>query len=584
MMQKKFFMKRLRYYLLLFTVPLLLVFLITFGITWKQQEHQLSTQAENTLTNTDTNLDLVISNVIFQNDQLMNNSHMLLALKKLLGTQPSISYGEAIYLRNIKTLMSSITRSYPYIKSVYLYLDEYDKFISSEDSVKSFSQDEDYEWRDCYEQMDEEEDTYVTLRTISENSKPAKVMTIFQRMLLLDGVVVMNIDINKYEMLLDNILIDNYETVLFTDQNGICLFAWNEEYGAAWENQDVSFLLEEAVQGTWIKIGKKQYLVHTVHNDTYNLNMISLISKDARMDGLLSTLRTFCLFGGIAFACMAFIAYETTKRTFHEISYLIQVFDDAEKGIYPKEPKKDLKDEYDVVMNNIIYLFLQTLKLNANLVEKQREQEVAELAALQLQINPHFLFNTLQNVQMQIRAIGPQTENTCEIIDCLSDILKYALSKPMEKITLREEITYLKKYVSIQQYRFGDQFIIYYEMEEEYLEAQVFRLMLQPLVENAIQHGIRNSGHKGYIKVKIVMKKDRLYFHVIDNGVGMSKQELAGIRESMCAINVQHIGLANVNNRLQLHYGEGAGLQILSRKGLGSAVSFWIPLEYKDEV
>ena len=276
---------------------------------------------------------------------------------------------------------------------------------------------------------------------------------------------------------------------------------------------------------------------------------------------------------------MVILAYATTKRTFSQLHYMIQVFHDAESGIYPSQPRQEMKDEYDVIMNNIIYLFLQTVKLNGDLLQKQHEKQVAELTALQLQINPHFLFNTLQTVELEIRKPEASREAAKRVLNDLSDILKYALANPLETISLKQEIEYLKKYVAIQKFRFGDRFIMYYEIEEGLLEFQVFRLMLQPLVENSILHGIRYSKERGYIKLQIFGRRGRVYFRVVDNGEGMTKEECRNLRESIKVNQLTHIGLSNVNSRLILHFGMESGLRIRSKKGMGCVMEFSLPKE-----
>lgn len=270
------------------------------------------------------------------------------------------------------------------------------------------------------------------------------------------------------------------------------------------------------------------------------------------------------------------LAYTTTVRTFRQIEYMIQVFYDAESGIYPSGPRQEVNDEYDILMNNIIYLFLNTVKLQTELTEKRHDQEVAELTALQLQINPHFLFNTLQTLQFQIQSQN-SSEEAVTILEYLSDILQYALSDATEMISLREELLYLKKYVAIQKFRFGEKFIIYYEVDEELMNRKVFRLMLQPLVENSILHGVRYKEGRGYIKIQIFERRGKLHFRVVDNGVGMDKEKKEYLRQSIKEINVHHIGLANVNSRLKLHFGDGSEIRIRSKKGMGCVMEFCFP-------
>lgn len=573
-MQKKFFMKRFRNYCLLLIIPTFIVFLISFVVVNAQINKELDSRAGNTLSNINTNLDFVVSSVVFQNDQLTNNSYMVLALKKLFKREPNIQYSDAIYLRNIKTMMQSIIQSYPYIQSVYLYLDGYDSFFSSQDGVMQFSNEEDRAWRQIYFGMDKEAKNRIESRYITYNGKQKQVLTIYQRMLLLDGTVVMNLDVEKYRELLDNILLNEDETVLFYNQGGDLLFSWPGGGGSVPGEFRLSGDQIEKKQNKWIQAGGKRYLLHTEFNSRYSLNLVSLISIEAKTVRIVQMLRLFGFIFFVNSAAMLLLAYFTTKRTFRQLYYMIQVFHDAESGVYPTEPRKEMRDEYDVIMNNIIYLFLQTIRLNASLVQKQHEQEVAELTALQLQINPHFLFNTLQNVQMEIQKLEQDTGEASRILDYLSDILKYALADPMEKISLREEVQYLKKYVAIQNFRFGERFITYYEIEEELMDLRVFRLMLQPLVENSILHGIRHKEGTGYVKVQIFKRKGRIHFRVVDNGAGMEKEELLSLKASMKEINVYHIGLANVNSRLKLHFGEEAGIAVRSKKNWGCVMEF----------
>lgn len=572
-MQKKFFMKRFRNYCLLLIIPTFIVFLISFVVVNAQINKELDSRARNTLSNINTNLDFVVSSVVFQNDQLTNNSYMVLALKKLFKREPNIQYSDAIYLRNIKTMMQSIIQSYPYIQSVYLYLDGYDSFFSSHDGVMQFSNEEDQAWRQIYFGMDKEAKNRIESRYITYNGKQKQVLTIYQRMLLLDGTVVMNLDVEKYRELLDNILLNEDETVLFYNQAGDLLFSWPGGGEVPGDFQLSDYQIQKK-QNKWIQAGGKRYLLHTEFNSRYSLNLVSLISFEAKTVRILQMLKLFGFIFFVNSAAMLLLAYFTTKRTFRQLHYMIQVFHDAESGVYPTEPRMEMRDEYDVIMNNIIYLFLQTLRLNASLVQKQHEQEVAELTALQLQINPHFLFNTLQNVQMEIRKLEQDTGEANRILDYLSDILKYALADPMEKISLKEEVQYLKKYVAIQNFRFGERFIAYYEIEEELMDLRVFRLMLQPLVENSILHGIRHKEGTGYVKVQIFRRKGRIHFRVVDNGAGMTREELLSLKDSMKEINVYHIGLANVNSRLKLHFGEEAGISIRSKKGWGCVMEF----------
>ena len=170
-----------------------------------------------------------------------------------------------------------------------------------------------------------------------------------------------------------------------------------------------------------------------------------------------------------------------------------------------------------------------------------------------------------------------QVDDISRIIRNLSDILKYALDDSQQEVLLQEEIQYLKKYIMIQKYRFGDNFIIYYEVDEDILEAVIFRLMLQPLLENSLLHGIRNLNQKAYIKVKIFKRNNELFCYVIDNGVGMSKEKIKDLYVRINNEKSKSIGLTNLNRRLILKYGEESSLHIQSKINYGTCISFRMP-------
>jgi len=578
--------KRFRGYVLLLIIPTILGFLVSCLVLNSQMNRELDARAENTLQNVNVNLDFVISGVMFQNDQLTNNSYMVLAMKKLLRRDHDITYSDAIYQRNLKTMMSSILQSYPYIQSVYLYLDGYENFFSSEGGVTSLDECEDFDWHSYYMEMDHTAENVIISRDVAVNGRSRQMLTIYQPLLLLDGIVVMNIDVEKYRQLLDQVLSKDDESILFYNRDNELILTWNanlEEKGQEIV-RSAGFPARARAEKTnrWISIDGRSYLIHEQTNSSYGLSLVSLISYEAKLRKVSQMLQMFIFI--IVFEVMAVmaLAYVSTKHSFKQLHYLIQLFSDAESGIYPTEPKS-FNNEYDLIINNIIYLFLQTVKLNTSLTEKEHEQEVAELTALQLQINPHFLFNTLQNVQVEIRKLPGDTEEASRILDNLSDILKYALADSQETILLGEEIEYLKKYVAIQSYRFAERFIVYYEIDEHLRDIAVFRLMLQPLVENSILHGIRRREQKGYIKIQVFERHGLVHFRVVDNGVGMTAAEQESLRLSIETLNVHHIGLANVHRRLQLYYGEAAGIKIRSKPGWGCVMEFSLPKQQVDQ-
>lgn len=576
-MKRKYFLRNFLNYSRLVLIPLLCVFIAFALLMTVQKKKELKEEAEYTLANVNTSLDLVISNIIFQNDQMTNNSYMLLSLRKLLSRSHDIAYSEAIYLRNIKTLFRSITQTYPYVDSLYLYLDEYDNYFSSDKGVSYFDNERAREWLDIYQGMQEEEKNCIVVRTVQEGSQKKVLMTVFQRMLLLDGIVVMDVDLQKYIQLLEQIMYNSNTVVMFYNSREEYLFKWDPTSNLILEGINYQDITKNGISGEWCSLEDGRYMIQEQINENYGMKIVSVVSEKEVWKKVIEIAWLFFMIMGISVMVMLFLAYRTAKESFDQIENIINIFQKAEQGCYPGEPRKEVQNEYDVVLNNIIYLFLHNVQLKDSLQKKQQEQEVAELTALQLQINPHFLFNTLQNVEFEVRKQGTGAELACRMIRELSDILQYALKDPMEKITLRQEIEYLKRYVSIQRMRFGNHFIVYYEVDDDLWDFPVFRLMLQPLVENSILHGVRMVERQGYIKINIFRRKERIIFRVVDNGQGMTKKEVQEFRKSIQKMDVRHIGLSNVNSRLRIYYGEEACIRVRSHKNMGCVVEFSLP-------
>ena len=267
--------------------------------------------------------------------------------------------------------------------------------------------------------------------------------------------------------------------------------------------------------------------------------------------------------------------YESQLCAIEKEASLLIICNGAKAGRTIQRPQRKVNDEYDVIMNNILMMFLNNTYLNIQLKEKQYRQQNAELTALQLQINPHFLYNTLQTLDMEARKLNDDGRISA-VVGYVSDILKYSLTNPQKSVSLREELDYLKKYVEVQHYRFGDRFIIYYEVDDDVMDAEVFRLMLQPVVENSLLHALRGN-ERGYMKVRARRIGDKVNLRVIDNGDGMTREELEALRKRIADRNSRSIGLTNLDRRLRLRYPEETGLRICSIKNLGTSVSFCIP-------
>lgn len=226
--------------------------------------------------------------------------------------------------------------------------------------------------------------------------------------------------------------------------------------------------------------------------------------------------------------------------------------------------------EYNKMAENIETLIEKVYKME--LAQKQ-----SELEFLQMQINPHFLYNALDTISW--KALGEGNLDVSEMSIALAELLRATIKKE-SFIPLKEEMTTVKDYLYIQEQRFGDKISVDYQIGEDVEKYQVPNFILQPLIENAIIHGLEPKLEKGRLLIRIRKKEDRLYFLVADDGVGMSVEEIETLY-AQCEENdtSKSIGIKNVYRRLILCYGEESRLYIKSKKNKGTEIQFSIPLK-----
>lgn len=247
---------------------------------------------------------------------------------------------------------------------------------------------------------------------------------------------------------------------------------------------------------------------------------------------------------------------------------------------------------HDVKMNNELYPLytdLHSLTENLkNLINSEYAAKImkkqAEIDSLQNQINPHFLYNTLDSIRGQ--AISEGSENIEKMVKALSDLFRYSISNIKSMVTLEEELKNIDNYLNIQQFRFNNRFKILKEIDSETLKIEVPKLIIQPLVENAIKHGLETKIGKGTIVIRSRITKDKMVINVEDDGEGIDIENLQVINQYLAnGVNPNEVknirigvGLININERIKMIYNSNSGLKIYSMKGIGTNAELSIPI------
>ncbi len=245
------------------------------------------------------------------------------------------------------------------------------------------------------------------------------------------------------------------------------------------------------------------------------------------------------------------------------------------KSLLAKEsPPKDeislLTTQYD----NIIEELENTIN---HLINEQEQKRKAELHALQMQVNPHFLYNTLNSIKCLVWT--EKTELIEPTINALIRLLEQTIHKGSELIPIEEELNNIRNYLYIQEIRTGNPIAVQYRIESELTHYKIPKLLLQPIIENAIFHGIELKNTKGNIAIFISSIEERIQIEIIDNGIGMDETTIKRLVTSSLkpANRLNGIGVQNVSERLKLHFGQEYGVTIQSEIGIGTSVTVSLP-------
>lgn len=211
------------------------------------------------------------------------------------------------------------------------------------------------------------------------------------------------------------------------------------------------------------------------------------------------------------------------------------------------------------------------------IVVEHEEKRRSEFNSLQAQINPHFLYNTLDIIVWQIE--NEKQAEAVKIVTALARFFRLSLGKGKNIVTLGDEIEHIKNYLTIQHMRFKNKFEYEFEIEESTTSLSSLKLMLQPLVENAIYHGMEFMDGDGLIKIKTEIANSMLFIYISDNGLGMTEEKLELVLKGVSKTGSKGsgIGVKNVNERIKLYFGEDYGLKIDSEPDFGTTVTVILP-------
>lgn len=349
-----------------------------------------------------------------------------------------------------------------------------------------------------------------------------------------------------------------------------------------------------SVYEIWTKAGgqetvkKMPYYIHSTYFEEMDCYLLSALNVKEIGGGLMQvrTLIWGCMLLVITFCVSLFwlINREMVRPlhlfndTMRRIRKLRQRHLQEELQLEGCAEIREIGREFSGMLTDIEGLNKQIFKSATDLYELKVQKQMAELAYLRSQIDPHFLYNTLEVIRKM--ALVKDAPEIARMVVDMGAIFRYS-TKGSYEVALEEEISIIKAYIRIQQMRFQGKIEVCYFISEEVYSLQVIKMLLQPIVENSIFHGLEPKSGEGCLYIGARQEGDRLIITVKDDGVGIEAGRLAELKEALRSENVdtsRHVGILNTNARIQLQYGTQYGLCVESREMDGTTITMELPV------
>lgn len=372
------------------------------------------------------------------------------------------------------------------------------------------------------------------------------------------------------------------DMLVFDREKKLVYSSMKEELGTAYEfyfDSEGQTLVEEVVQDG-----------HTYYIETGDLEMLGgkivfLISQKETLSGMEKLQERLVIFAVLDIIVMLSLCLTVMNRIVHPLNQFMDWLSELRNGNLKlmKQPillkgateMEVMAEQFNGMMQEINELTHHLTDTTSRLYESELEKRQAELEYMYSQINPHFLFNTLESIKGC--AIEEEAKRTFGMVNALGKIFRYCV-RSRNMVTLREEISVADSYMYLQQIRFEERLVYYNRVEKRILDAVIPKMILQPLLENAVIHGVEEDG-ASVIWLDGWISGDAITLTVTDDGSGVSREKMAELQSRMKEKGKpSHIGISNIYNRLKYVYGEGYGLELMDKES-GFGIKIRIPAE-----
>lgn len=391
------------------------------------------------------------------------------------------------------------------------------------------------------------------------------------------GIIVIDVDIRLFEEIIQPLNTVTHGNTLIVDEHGKVVY--NNDPSMLGQDLSGSPLLEQATgqRGHFeLEIEGKPYIsVYSASASTgwKTITCIPLTELLAPMkqsrNALMITTLIIIFF---ALAVAIFISYALTKPLTRTVRLMKQV----QRGNLNVQVQVKYNDEIGRLGSHFNRMIDRIQGLLQEVYETEKSKQKADMLALQNQINPHFIYNTLESIRMLAEL--NDDDRVAELTYLLGLLLRYSITRSDETVTIEQELNHVRNYLQLLQIRFPDKLDFRIDVPHTFYHRSIIKLIFQPIVENAVFHGLEKQEKPGTISIAAWNIGMDAIFKISDNGIGMDEERLIQLNRSLTDGKTDKfgIGLRNVNERIRLHYGDGSSLSVDSKLGEGTTVTLKI--------
>lgn len=379
---------------------------------------------------------------------------------------------------------------------------------------------------------------------------------------------------------------DIQKVVILSEENKVIA-------GEAFELQNQQELLENIREQKGVLVDHKKDMLYTYTTiEDPNWHVVTVVSLKTLYSATNSLKIWVLLLALLSVIILSGMSWIIVVDFLKPINNLTEAMNAITPGGELGQVEVDREDELGMLSENFNTMSTEINYLVKWIYQEQLTRKDAQLKALQAQVNPHFLFNTLETINWLAQMNG--VEEISEMVTALATIMDASIGRDNKLITIADELTCIKQYIFILQKRFGDKIKLLEDADDEALKTEIPRLLLQPLVENAVYHGLEPRHGRGTILIRAKCREAKLLIEIVDNGVGIEPERLNSLNQMLRehdeeavspepASERKSVGIVNVNRRIKLFFGSRWGIRISSRVGCYTKITVTLPRNVKDE-